>query len=86
MWTIKLSKRALKDRQLLAQAGLETKARNLLALMSIDPFINPPGYEKLIGDYKGCYSRRINYKHRLVYSVNDEEHTIYVLIMWSHYE
>ena len=27
----------------------------------------PPAYERLVGDLAGCYSRRINIQHRLVY-------------------
>jgi Txe/YoeB family toxin of toxin-antitoxin system len=51
-----------------------------------DPFANPPRYEALVGNLKGFYSRRINIKHRLVYSVDVDHHIVHVLRMWTHYE
>lgn len=41
--------------------------------------------EMLKHDLAGLYSRRINKKHRLVYSVNEHVVTVHVLSAWSHY-
>lgn len=79
------TKQALKDAKKIAQSNLKEKAKELLDLISNDPFASPPSYEKLIGDLSGAYSRRINVQHRLVYQVIEEEKTIKVLRMWSHY-
>jgi Txe/YoeB family toxin of toxin-antitoxin system len=57
-----------------------------LELLKHDPYKNPPSFEKLVGDLKGAYSRRINIQHRLVYQINDELKTIKIIRMWSHYE
>ena len=54
--------------------------------MKNNPFQNPPPYETLVGDMKGLYSRRVNRQHRLVYKVMEEEKTIVIISMWSHYE
>lgn len=51
--------------------------------MELNPFMNPPPYEKLVG-YENVYSRRINIKHRLVYKVVGD--TIYILSLWTHYD
>ena len=48
--------------------------------------MKPPSYEKLVGDLNGAYSRRINLQHRLVYQVYEEEKTIKILSLWTHYE
>lgn len=40
-----------------------------------------PSYEKLQGDLKVAYSRRINVQHRLVYEVIESEHTIKIIRM-----
>ena len=32
------------------------------------------------------YSRRINYQHRLVYKVHEEEKIIQIISLWTHYE
>jgi Txe/YoeB family toxin of toxin-antitoxin system len=85
-WNVAYSKFALKDAKKLSAAGLRDKAQALLNILEIDPFQNPPPYEKLVGDLRGAYSRRINIQHRLVYEVFRKEKTVRVLRMWTHYE
>ena len=41
--------------------------------------------EMLKHELTGLYSRRINRKHRLVYSIEDEKVIVYVLSAYSHY-
>lgn len=79
-------KQAQKDAQKLSSAGLRPKAEALLAILSKNPFQNPPPYEKLVGDLEGAYSRRINIQHRLVYQVLSEIKTVKVIRLWTHYE
>ena len=86
MWKIVFTKNAEKDKTLLKRAGLESKTKKILIAMLDNPFINPPSYEKLTGELKDYYSRRINYQHRIVYSVDKETKTIIVSAMWTHYE
>ncbi len=86
MWVIKFTKQAEKDKESLKTAGLDSKAKKILNAMAKDPFINPPSYEKLVGDLQGYYSRRINIKHRIVYKVYKEINTIVIHSMWTHYE
>lgn len=85
-WRLVYSKAAQKDARELASAGLKGKAQHLLEVTAEDPFANPPRNEKLVGDLAGCYSRRINIQHRLVYEVLAEDRVVHVLRMWSHYE
>ncbi|BEI43392.1 MULTISPECIES: Txe/YoeB family addiction module toxin [unclassified Polynucleobacter] len=85
-WNLAYSKFALKDAKKLSAAGLRDKAQNLLDLLAVDPFQNPPPYEKLVGDLRGAYSRRINIQHRLVYEVFRKEKTVRILRMWTHYD
>ena len=85
-WRVVFTKHAQKDAKNLASAGLKQKTQHLLDMLVINPFQTPPPYEKLVGDLTGAYSRRINIQHRLVYQVLEEEHTVKVLRMWSHYE
>lgn len=86
MYQVYFTKQAMKDRRLIAQAGLERRAKALLNLLAEDPFHTPPPCEKLVGDLSGFYSRRINRQHRLVYSVDTESKTVKVLRLWTHYE
>lgn len=85
MWIIKFTKNAEKDKKLLKSAGLEEKVKKLLNLIAQNPFLNPPSYEKLVGDLQGYYSRRINLQHRLVYKVHEDIKTVVIHSMWSHY-
>ena len=85
-WRIVFTKQAQKDAKKLSSAGLQAKAQRLLEVLSENPFLTPPTYEKLVGDLAGAYSRRINIKHRLVYQVIEDIKTVKVLRMWAHYE
>lgn len=86
MWEVLFTAKAEKDKKLLKQAGLDKKTKSLLSVLSENPFTNPPPYEKLIGDLKGYYSRRINIQHRLVYRIDIERQLVIVHSMWCHYE
>jgi len=85
-WEIVYARQAMKDAKKLAASGLKPKAQELLAVLAIDPFQNPPPFEKLVGDLAGAYSRRINIQHRIVYEVFTKEKTLRVLRMWTRYE
>lgn len=79
-------KQAQKDAKKLSSAHLKDRAEELLKILREDPLQNPPRYEKLVGDLAGAYSGRINIQHRLVYEILEEERTVKVLRMWTHYE
>jgi Txe/YoeB family toxin of toxin-antitoxin system len=85
-WKLVYTKQAQKDAKKLSASRLRDKAQALLDILQVNPFQNPPPYEKLIGDLEGAYSRRINIQHRLVYEVIETEKTVKVLRMWTHYE
>ena len=85
-WELYFTRQARKDARKLAASGLKEKARALLDIIRVDPFQKPPPYEKLVGDLAGAYSRRINIQHRLVYQVLEEEGSVKILRLWTHYE
>lgn len=85
-WSVVYAKQALKDAKKVKAGGLKDKVQALLTLLESDPFQNQPPFEKLVGDLSGAYSRRINIQHRLVYEVFEEQHTVRVLRMWTHYD
>lgn len=85
-WRLVFSRQAQKDAKKLARSGLKPKAQALLDVIGDDPFATPPRFEKLLGDLSGCYSRRINIQHRLVYEVFPDERVVHVLRMWTQYE
>lgn len=80
-WRLIYTQQAQKDAKKLNASNLKEKTQKILDLIEINPFQNPPPYEKLIGDLG-----RINIQHRLVYEVIESEHTIKIIRMWTHYE
>jgi len=85
-WKLVFTKQAQKDAKKCASAVLKAKAQKLLDIISENPYQKPPSYEKLLGNFAGAYSRRINIQHRIVYEVIEAENTVKVLRMWTHYE
>lgn len=85
-WRLVFTKQAQKDSKKIAQSGLRPQAERLLEILKENPFLNPPPYEKLLGDLSGAYSRRINIQHRLVYQILDDIKTVKIIRMWTHYE
>lgn len=86
MYKVFYTKQALKDRVLVRQAGLGEIAKKLVEILEINPYQNPPPYEKLVGNLDGFCSRRINIQHRLVYQVIKDVQAVKIVRMWGHYE
>ena len=85
-WQVVFTKHVLKDAKKLAAAGLKGKTQDLLRILSVDLFQNPPPFEKWVGDLEGTYSRRVNIPQRLVDEVFEKEHIVGVLPMRTGYE
>lgn len=86
MYSIVYTKKATNDIRNIKSAKLENKAKALIELIRENPYQTPPPYEKLQGDLQGACSRRINIKHRFVYEVLEEEQTVKIINLWTHYE
>lgn len=86
MYKVIYASKAIKDLEKLKRIGIAAKAKQLIDILKVNPFQNPPPYEKLAAALQGKYSRRINIQHRLVYEVDKENQIVKVLSMWSHYE
>ena len=78
---ISYTKRFLKDLDKARRAGLLSKVKELIEVVSADYLATYPPFEKLTDKN---YSRRINVQHRLVYAVTKD--TIIFLRCWGHYE
>jgi toxin YoeB len=85
-WKVEYTKQAQKDAKKLKSAGLKEKAKYILEILEINPYQTPPPFHKLVGDLSGAYSRRINIQHRIVYQIYENEKTVKVIRMWTHYE
>lgn len=85
-FTLVYTKQANKDAKKINSAGYRGKVQELLDVIAVNPYQNPPPYEKLMGDLNGAVSRRINIQHRLVYQVLEKQKMVKILRMWTHYE
>ncbi|MDR0444884.1 MAG: Txe/YoeB family addiction module toxin [Puniceicoccales bacterium] len=84
MWRVLYTKRAQEDAIKLKKCGLSEKTRQLIDIISHNPYQTPPPFEKLFG-IKNIYSRRMNIRHRLVYEVRKKESIVLVRMMFKHY-
>jgi len=85
MYKLVYTSQAQKDAKKLARSGLKEKAQDILNTIQDNPFQKPPPCEKLVGDLRGVYSRRINIQHRIVYQVYEETKIVKIIRMWTHY-
>jgi toxin YoeB len=86
IWEVVFTNQTQRDARKIAAAGLRSRVEKLLEIVRKDPFQTPPRFERLVGDLKGAYSRRISIQHRLVYEVLKQDRVVKVLRMWTHYE
>lgn len=87
-YVLEFSKTALEDIEKHKKSGDKAtlkKIEKLLNELMEHPTTGTGQPEKLKHDLAGLYSRRINRKHRLVYSINEKVVTVNVLGAWSHY-
>jgi len=83
MWKVILTKQAQKDEKLLFRAGLLPRVDKILYQLKENPRELP--FEKLLDKKLGCFSRRINIQHRLVYQIMENEKIVKIIRMWTHY-
>jgi toxin YoeB len=80
---------AIKDLERHKKSGdkiLLTKLNKLLDELEEHPEIGTGKPEKLKYQFSGKWSRRIDRKHRLVYSIDYENSTVEILSAYGHYE
>jgi Txe/YoeB family toxin of toxin-antitoxin system len=79
---ILITRRAQKD-----IATLTPKLKKKLSEILVNRIaVNPFDGKKLVGDLKGYWSVRLTLKDRIVYSIDEEEHIVYILSARTHYE
>ena len=79
---------ALKDIEKHKKVGNKSvlkKIKKLLLELKEHPSTGTGQPELLKYGLSGIFSRRINQKHRLVYSIDDKVIVVYVLSAWAHY-
>lgn len=88
MHRITLSDLARKDYIYFSKSGNKAVMNKITALLkdiAEHPYTGIGKPEPLKYELQGKWSRRINSEHRIIYSVNDDIVTVYVLSMRYHY-
>ena len=88
MFKIVLSEQAKKDYAYFVNSGNINAVRKIVSLlkeMEEHPFSGTGKPEPLKFDLAGCWSRRINAEHRIVYRVDGDTIVVFVLTMRYHY-
>ena len=85
-WELKFTNRAKKDIELLNNESLKRNAKKILEILKVNPYKIPPSFEKLKADLKGCFSRRLNREHRVVYGIKPEMKQVVIYGLHGHYE
>lgn len=89
MYTLNITVQAKKDIAYLKKNGgkaVTNKIEKLLVELIEHPRTGTGQVEQLKGDRQGQWSRRIDKKNRLVYSIDDEIVTVEVISAKGHYD
>lgn len=86
-WTVKAHKDVTKKQiPLLKSVGLLDDYLAIIDSLRNNPYENVRSREKLNPRNKQIFFIRINSRHRVVYTINKENHVVKVWSAWSHYE
>jgi toxin YoeB len=87
MYELELSEVAIEDLRYFkrSEPRCHMKALSLLGELMEHPYTGSGKPERLRYELSGCWSRRINPQHRLVYKVMDDLSLVHVLAMRYHY-
>ena len=80
-YKIIFSKQAVKDIQALSPKMKEKLKDILVEVISVKPDCG----KKLLGNFKGNFSYRLNIKDRIIYSVDEKKKVIYIKRTRTHY-
>ena len=87
-YTLKLTADAIQDIERLKKSGDKATLKKLALLfeeLTEHPRTGTGQPEELKHNFSGCWSRRINTKHRLVYRIEEEKITVIILYASGHY-
>ena len=80
-YEIKFTKEAKKDVRKLSP-HLTSKLKDILQnQIALEPYVG----KKLVGQLKGFYSVRLSYQDRIVYSIDEDSHIIFIHRAKTHY-
>lgn len=85
-YSIKFQNSSKNDLKRIKQSNLKDKFSEIIQKMSENPYDPSDNFEKLFPPENKLYSRRLNIKHRIVYSIDEDEKTVHIYSAWEHYK
>ena len=82
-YRIEYSKKAVRDSENI-KGTMRQKLQRYVNELKENPYCPP--YEKLQGNLKGVYSKRLNIQHRMIYIADEEKKLIRIIRLWTYYE
>ena len=76
-------KKQLEKLRLTSSQATKRKFYRLLKILERDPY--QPPFEKLTGNLRNAFSRRLNDKDRLVYEIYSEKKIVSIITLLGHY-
>ena len=80
-YEIRFTKEAFKDTKKLSPALKKKLKKILINRIAVEPHTG----KKLVGDLKDFYSVKLNYSDRIVYSIDEDSHIVYIHRTRTHY-
>lgn len=85
-YTVKINNSAKSDLKKIKNSYLKKSFLKIVETLKNDPYKITQSFEKLEPKYLVRYLRKINHKHRVVYTVDDRNKEVLILSAWSHYD
>lgn len=88
MMEIEFKEQAIEDIKLHKRSGNKAAVKKIIELIEdikLHPRTGIGQVEPLKHELSDYWSRHINKKHRLIYRIDDENNTVYIISAYSHY-
>lgn len=85
-YRVSIKNSAKSDLKKIKQSQLKNQFLKIVETLKEDPYYPNQSFEKLYPKHLGRYSRRINYQHRVVYTVDEANKEVFITSAWSHNE
>lgn len=84
-YQVRIKKSAKSDLKKLKRSNLQANFEDIVDTLKYNPYEPTHSFEKLYPPQRQLYSRRINVKHRVVYTIDDQNKLVTIYSAWSHY-
>ncbi|RPA60594.1 Txe/YoeB family addiction module toxin [Aerococcus agrisoli] len=84
-YTIKIKNSSTSDLIKIKERPLRESFQSIIETLIRNPYEPTQSFEKLFPPERGLYSRRINIKHRVVYTIDEDQKIVTIYSAESHY-